>query len=65
MRLLALAVYPSSALAASAADSLHYLFAVVTNRAKEHPALQAVEAVPSLLSDLVLLVGRGVLGALR
>jgi hypothetical protein len=37
---------------------------VVTNRAEEYPPLQAVEAV-TLLVTLVLLVGKGVLRALR
>jgi hypothetical protein len=63
-KLLSLAAYPGSALAPTAADGLVDLFTVVTYRAKEHPALKAVEAV-ALLSYLVLLVGRGVLGALR
>jgi hypothetical protein len=61
---LLLAGYLACALAASAADSLVDLFAVMTDRAEEHPPLQAVEAV-TLLSAFVLLVGRGVLGALR
>jgi hypothetical protein len=63
---LPLAVYPSSALAASAADGLVDLFAVVTNRAEEHPPLQAVEAVAlGLLATLVSLVRSGVLRMLR
>jgi hypothetical protein len=61
---LPLAVYPSSALAASAAHSLDSFLAVVTQRAEEHPSLQAVEAV-ALLAALVLVVGGGVFGALR
>jgi hypothetical protein len=61
---LLLAVYPSSALAPPAADGLVYLLAVVTYGAEEHPSLQTVEAV-SLLSAFMLLVGRGVLRALR
>jgi choline-glycine betaine transporter len=51
--------------AATAADSLDYLLAVVTNGAEEHPPLQAVEAVSLLSAAFVHLVGRGVLRALR
>ena len=62
--LLPLTVYPSSALAAPAADGFDYLLAVVVYGAQEYPSLEAVEAV-TLLSPYVLLVGRGVLGVLR
>ena len=37
LKLLLLAIYPSSALAPPAADGLVDLLAVVTSRAKEHP----------------------------
>jgi hypothetical protein len=62
--LLALALYLSSTLATTAADSLDHLLTVVVQRTEEHPTLQTVEAV-ALLSALVLLVGGGVLRVLR
>ncbi len=64
-KLLLLAVYPSSALAAPAADGLDSLLAVVVYGAQEYPSHEAVEAVTLLSAAFVLLVGRGGLGALR
>jgi uncharacterized membrane protein YqhA len=53
-------------LAATAADGLYYLLAVMTYGAEEHPSLQAVEAVPALLTGLVLfMVSGGVSRMLR
>jgi hypothetical protein len=54
----------ASTAAPAAADGLDYLLPVIVEGAKEHPSLQAVEAV-ALLSAFVLLAGRGVLGVLR
>jgi hypothetical protein len=42
--------------AALAADGLVYLLAIMTNRAEEHPSLQAVEAVALVALPLYLLV---------
>jgi hypothetical protein len=61
---LLLAVYPSGALAAPAADGLYYLLAVMVQEAEENPPLEAVEAV-ALLSAFVHLVGRRGLRVLR
>jgi hypothetical protein len=57
--------HPPRAAAALAADGLHYLLAIMVQRAKEYPSRKAVEAAPALLAVLMLLVGRGVLRALR
>ena len=59
-----LEVYPTSAVAAPAADGLDYLLAVMTKRAEKYPTLQTVEAV-ALLAVVLLLDGGGVLGVLR
>jgi hypothetical protein len=59
-KLLFLVAYPARALAASAADSLEYLLTVVTDRAEEHPTLQAVEAIALLAALMVLLLPDGV-----
>ena len=48
----------------AAADGLYYLLAIVVQGAKEHPALQTVEA-GSLLTTLVLLVSGGRVCAVR
>ena len=48
----------------AAADGLYYLLAIVVQGAKEHPALQTVEAV-ALLTAFVLLVCGGRVCAVR
>jgi hypothetical protein len=54
---LLLVAYPTCALTVPAADCLDNLLAVVTDRAKEHPPLQAVETTtPKLLAALVVLI---------
>jgi hypothetical protein len=49
---------PTRTTTSAAADNLHYLLAIVVERAKEHPTLQAVETA-ALLSAVVFLVGGG------
>jgi hypothetical protein len=58
------AAYAPRAAAPTVADSLDYLLSVVAYGAEEYPPLQAVEAV-SLLVALLVLVGGGLLRALR
>ncbi len=56
--------YPARTAAASTADGLDYLLAVVVQGAEEHPPRKAVEAA-ALLTAFILLVGGGVLRTLR
>ncbi len=58
------ALGPARTTTFAAADGLNYLLAIVVQGAKEHPTLQAVEAV-ALLSALVLVVGGGRVCAVR
>jgi hypothetical protein len=53
---LLLVAYPTCTLTLPAADSFHYLLTVVTYRAEEHPSFKTIEAVPSLLTVLLLFI---------